>query len=329
MSRAAGKENLRHRPVLLAEVLRLLSPRDGGVYVDGTYGAGGYSKAILKAADCKVWGIDRDPAAIAEAKADAKEFSGRLTLVEGRFGEMQKLLAERGLDAADGIALDLGVSSMQIDEATRGFSFRADGPLDMRMSGRGPSAADLVNTLSESELADIIYRYGEERRARAIAKAILRRRAEAPITRTNELADLVRGVVGRPRGDQSDPATRTFQALRIAVNDELGELDRGLAAAEALLAPGGRLAIVSFHSLEDRRVKTFIRERTGRNPQGSRYLPESREARAPSFARCAGDEATPGEAELEVNPRARSARLRGAERTTAPAWGPLTQEMAA
>jgi 16S rRNA (cytosine1402-N4)-methyltransferase len=319
----------RHRPVLLAEVLRLLSPRDGGIYVDGTYGAGGYSRAILDSADCKVWGIDRDPVAIAEAKPAAQNYAGRLTLVEGRFGEMRQFLAERGLDAADGIALDLGVSSMQLDEAGRGFSFRADGPLDMRMSGQGPSAADLVNTLSEGELADIIYRYGEERRARAIAKAILRRREQAPITRTSELADLVRGVVGRPRGDASDPATRTFQALRIAVNDELGELDRGLAAAEALLAPGGRLAIVSFHSLEDRRVKTFIRERTGRNPQASRHLPESAPSRAPSFTRCEGDEATPGEAELKINPRSRSARLRGAERTNAPAWGPVGQEMAA
>jgi 16S rRNA (cytosine1402-N4)-methyltransferase len=328
MSRASRSPGPRHRPVLLAEVLRLLAPRDGGIYVDGTYGAGGYSRAILNSADCKVWGIDRDSSAIAEAKADTKRFADRLTLVEGRFGEMLKLLADRGLDAADGIALDLGISSMQVDEASRGFSFRADGPLDMRMSGRGPSAADLVNTLSEGELADIIFRYGEERRARAIAKAILRRREQAPITRTGELADLVRGVVGRTRGDQSDPATRTFQALRIAVNDELGELDRGLAAAEALLAPGGRLAIVSFHSLEDRRVKAFIRERTGRSPQGSRHLPATRETRAPSFARCPGDEATPDDDEIAANPRARSARLRGAERTSAPAWGPVT-EMAA
>ncbi len=263
-----------------------------------------------------------------DARTAASEFNGRLTLVEGRFGEMQQLLADRGLDAADGIALDLGVSSMQLDEADRGFSFRADGPLDMRMSSQGSSAADLVNTLGEGELADIIFKHGEERRARAIAKAILARRKQAPITRTSELADLVRAVVGRKRGDQSDPATRTFQALRIAVNDELGELDRGLAAAEALLAPGGRLAIVSFHSLEDRRIKAFIRERTGRTPQNSRHLPETRKARLPSFARCAGDEATAGEAEIAANPRSRSARLRGAERTGAPAWGPVA-EMAA
>ena len=324
----SANEGPRHRPVLLAEVLRLLSPRDGGIYVDGTYGAGGYSRAILDSAKCKVWGIDRDPHALRDAANQAKQFAGRLELVEGRFGEMQQLLADRGLNAADGIALDLGVSSMQLDEADRGFSFRADGPLDMRMSGQGSSAADLVNTLGEGELADIIFKHGEERRARAIAKAILARRKQAPITRTSELADLVRTIVGRKRGDQSDPATRTFQALRIAVNDELGELDRGLAAAEALLAPGGRLAIVSFHSLEDRRIKAFIRERTGRNPQNSRHLPETRKARAPSFARCAGDEATASEAEIAANPRARSARLRGAERTSAPAWGPVA-EMAA
>ena len=315
--RAAG-----HRPVLLAEVLRLLAPRDGGIYVDGTFGAGGYSRAILESADCRVWGIDRDPRAIADGAEQARRHAGRLKLIEGRFGEMRRLLAENGLGVADGIALDLGVSSMQIDESARGFSFRADGPLDMRMGGQGPSAADLVNGCSEEELADIVFRYGEERRARAIARAILRRRSLAPITRTGELADIVRAVVGKRRGDRSDPATRTFQALRIAVNDELDELDRGLAAAEALLAPGGRLAVVSFHSLEDRRVKAFLRERTGRNPRASRYLPESRAGRAPSFRRCPGDEATPAATEIWANPRARSARLRGAERSEAPAWGP-------
>ena len=313
----------KHRPVLLAEVMRLLAPRDGGIYVDGTYGAGGYSHAILESADCRVWGIDRDPSAVAAGTTSVQRFAGRLVLIEGRFGEMQRLLADNGVNAADGITLDLGVSSMQIDEASRGFSFRADGPLDMRMGGQGPSAADLVNCCSEEELADIIFRYGEERRARAIARAILRRREASPITRTGELADIVRGVVGKRRRDQSDPATRTFQALRIAVNDELGELDSGLAAAEALLAPGGRLAVVSFHSLEDRRVKTFLRERTGRNPQASRYLPEAGPGRAPSFRRCPGDEATAGPDEISTNPRARSARLRGAERSGSPAWGPV------
>jgi 16S rRNA (cytosine1402-N4)-methyltransferase len=308
----------RHQPVLLAEVLRLLAPRDGGIYVDGTFGAGGYSRAILESADCKVWGIDRDPRAVAAGSSLAQRFAGRLTLIEGRFGEMSALLAGEGVTAADGVALDLGVSSMQLDEAERGFSFRFDGPLDMRMGREGPSAADLVNGLEEAALADLIFRYGEEKRARAIARAIVARRRQAPITRTSELADIVRAVVrGR---DGIDPATRTFQALRIAVNDELGELERGLASAEALLKEGGRLAVVSFHSLEDRRVKQFLREREGRMPQASRHLPAADAAPAPSFRRCPGDEATPGEAEIAANPRARSARLRGAERTAAAAW---------
>jgi 16S rRNA (cytosine1402-N4)-methyltransferase len=315
----------RHRPVLLAEVLRLLAPRDGGLYVDGTFGAGGYSRAMLESADCRVFAIDRDPRAIADGAALAARFAGRLALIEGRFGEMVELLAARGMSGADGVALDLGVSSMQLDEAASGFSFRADGPLDMRMGTEGPSAADLVNTLDETELADILFRYGEEKRARSIARAILRRRAEAPITRTGELAEIVRRVLAdrgkKPGRDASDPATRSFQALRIAVNDELGELERGLVGAEALLKPGGRLAVVSFHSLEDRRVKTFLRERSGRAPQASRHLPAASGSRAPSFRRCSGDEAVAGAAEIAVNPRARSARLRGAERTDAPAWG--------
>jgi 16S rRNA (cytosine1402-N4)-methyltransferase len=320
----------RHRPVLLAEVLQLLAPRDGGIYVDGTFGAGGYSRAILESADCRVVGIDRDPRAIADGASLAKSFAGRLTLVEGRFGEMTDLLAAEGVTAADGVALDLGVSSMQIDEAERGFSFRADGPLDMRMGGTGPSAADLVNGLPETELADILFRYGEEKRARAIARAILRRRADAPITRTGELAAVVHSVTGPKRRDAKgrtaiDPATRSFQALRIAVNDELGELDSGLVGAEALLKPGGRLAVVSFHSLEDRRVKQFLRRRSGRSPQASRHLPAGGREMAPSFRRCPGEEATAGEAEVALNPRARSARLRGAERTEAPAWGALQE----
>jgi 16S rRNA (cytosine1402-N4)-methyltransferase len=320
----------RHRPVLLAEVLRLLAPRDGGIYVDGTFGAGGYSRAILEAADCRVFGIDRDPRAIADGVSLARRFAGRLTLVEGRFGEMVDLLAAEGVAAADGVALDLGVSSMQLDEAERGFSFRADGPLDMRMGRAGPSAADLVNNLPEAELADILFRYGEEKRARAIARAILRRRAKAPITRTSELAAVVHGVTGPKRRDAKrrgaiDPATRSFQALRIAVNDELGELDRGLIGAEALLRSGGRLAVVTFHSLEDRRVKQFLRWRSGRSPQASRHLPANGREMAPSFRRCPGDEAVPGEAEVAQNPRARPARLRGAERSAAPPWGAMRE----
>ena len=319
----------RHRPVLLAEVLRLLAPRDGGIYVDGTFGAGGYSSAILESADCRVLGIDRDPRAIADGATLADRFAGRLTLIEGRFGEMNDLLAAEGVAAADGVALDLGVSSMQLDEAERGFSFRAAGPLDMRMSREGPSAADLVNGLPETELADILFRYGEEKRSRAIARAIIRRRGQAPITRTDELAAVVHSVTGpkRPGRGQSaiDPATRSFQALRIAVNDELGELDRGLVGAEALLKPGGRLAVVSFHSLEDRRVKQFLRQRSGRSPQASRHLPAGGREMAPSFRRCPGDEALAGEAEVANNPRARSARLRGAERSEASPWGAMRE----
>jgi 16S rRNA (cytosine1402-N4)-methyltransferase len=311
----------RHRPVMLAPVLKLLAPRDGGVYVDGTFGAGGYSSAILESAECRVWGIDRDPHAIAEGAALARRFPRRLQLIEGRFGEMLDLLSAKGISMADGVALDLGVSSMQLDEPERGFSFRTDGPLDMRMGDRGPRAMDVVNGLTEGELADIILRFSEERRARAIARAIVRRRNKKPITRTRELASIVHGVLGPRHHDGTDPATRTFQALRIAVNDELGELERGLAAAEALLKPGGRLAVVSFHSLEDRRVKSFLRRRTGRAPQGSRHLPAFGREMAPSFRRCPGDEAVPSPAEIAANPRARSARLRGAERSSAPPWG--------
>jgi 16S rRNA (cytosine1402-N4)-methyltransferase len=318
----------RHCPVMLAEVLALLAPRDGGIYVDGTFGAGGYSRAILESADCRVLGLDRDPRAIAAGAVLTQRFAGRLRLIEGRFGEMVQLLDAEGVSAADGVALDLGVSSMQLDEAERGFSFRTDGPLDMRMGDQGPSAADLVSRLSEAELTDILLRYGEEKRARAIARAIVRRRADAPIARTGELAALVRGILGPKGGRNVDPATRSFQALRIAVNDELGELDRGLVGAEALLKPGGRLAVVSFHSLEDRHVKRFLRERSGRAPQGSRHLPTSGREMAPSFRRCAGDEAVPGAAEIARNPRARSARLRGAERSAARPWGALREAAA-
>src|SRR5206468_100792 len=225
---AAPPVTARHRPVLLAEVMRLLAPRDGGIYVDGTFGAGGYSRAILETADCRVWGIDRDLRAIAEGAHLAHHFADRLTLIEGRFGEMQSLLADDGLRRADGIALDLGISSMQLDEAVRGFSFRADGPLDMRMGGQGPSAADLVNESDETVLADIIYHYGEERRSRAVARAIHEARRRGRIETTAQLAELVAGVVRAEPGSHIHPATRTFQGLRIAVNDELGELVRAL-----------------------------------------------------------------------------------------------------
>jgi 16S rRNA (cytosine1402-N4)-methyltransferase len=304
--------------VLLAEVMRLLAPRDGGIYVDGTYGAGGYSHAILESADCRVWGIDRDQSAVAAGATSVQRFAGRLALIEGRFGEMQRLLADNGVNAADGIALDLGVSSMQIDESARGFSSAPMGPWICAWAARAQRRRSGEHWARGTGGHHLPHGEGGAR-----ARAILRRGEASPITRTGELADIVRGVVGRRRGDQSDPATRTFQALRIAVNDELGELDSGLAAAEALLAPGGRLAVVSFHSLEDRRVKNFLRERTGRNPQASRYLPEASPGRAPSFRRCPGDEATAGPDEISGNPRARSARLRGAERSDSPAWGPV------
>ncbi len=307
-----------HAPVLLAEVIAALMPRDGAVYLDGTFGGGGYSRALLDAAACRVVAFDRDPAAIRGGGALAGRYRDRLTLIEGRFSQMEPLLKPLGIDAVSGVTLDLGVSSMQLDDPTRGFSFRADGPLDMRMSQRGESAADLVNRLSETELTKIIREYGEERFARRVARAILAARKTGPITRTVELATLVRRSV--PAADAIDPATRAFQALRIAVNDELGELDRGLLAAERLLAPGGRLAVISFHSLEDRRVKSFLRARSGHAPRGSRHLPAAQQ-REPSFRLLTPKPLTPSAAEIARNPRARSARLRAAERTAAPAWG--------
>ena len=310
-----------HISVLLDEVVDALSPRDGGVYVDGTFGAGGYARAILGRADCRVWGIDRDPEAIERGRKLALAYPGRLDIVEGRFGDMDRLLAEHGVESVDGVALDIGVSSPQIDEPERGFSFRFDGPLDMRMGRDGPTAADVVNTATQAELADIIFHYGEERMARRVARAIVAARLDAPFTRTKQLADVVRSVVPKGKGDAIDPATRTFQALRIHVNDELGELRRGLAAAESLLKPGGRLAVVSFHSLEDREVKTFLKERSSPPPSPSRHAPSlAVDARFPSFRLLSRKPIVPTESEAHSNPRARSARLRAAERTAAPAY---------
>jgi 16S rRNA (cytosine1402-N4)-methyltransferase len=309
-----------HAPVLLAEVLAALEPRDGKLYLDGTFGAGGYARALLEAASCEVIGIDRDPAALARGRALAQHYGERLALIEGRFGDMAALLATRGITAVDGIALDLGLSSPQLDDPARGFSFRADGPLDMRMGRAGETAAELVNRLPERELAQLIFEHGEERHARRVAKAVVRARAAQPITRTQALADIVRRAVPRAK-DGIDPATRTFQALRITVNDELGELDRGLAAAERLLVPGGRLAVVAFHSLEDRRVKNFLRERASEAAGTSRHAPATGARRSPSFRLLHRRAVRPSAAELAANPRARSARLRAAERTAAPAWG--------
>jgi 16S rRNA (cytosine1402-N4)-methyltransferase len=313
----AAMDSAPHRPVLLAEVIEALSPRDGAIYVDGTFGAGGYSRALLEAAHCTVWAIDRDPDAVKGAAPLLDRYAGRLQIVQGRFGDMFELLSARGIAAVQGVALDLGVSSMQFDQAERGFSFRFEGPLDMRMERAGKSAADLVNELAERPLADLIFTFGEEKKARRIAKAIVAARALAPISTTQQLAEIVRRAIGSAH-ERIDPATRTFQALRIAVNDELGEIDRGLAAAERLLAPGGRLAVVSFHSLEDRRVKQFLRERAGRNPKASRHLPMQTAEAKPTLRLVAPGGIEPGEEEVRTNPRARSARLRVAERTDIP-----------
>jgi 16S rRNA (cytosine1402-N4)-methyltransferase len=304
----------RHIPVLMNEVVDAIAPRDGGRYLDGTFGAGGYTTAMLDRADCRVIAIDRDPDAIAAGRALAERYAPRLTLIEGRFGDMADLLSAEGVDDVDGVTLDLGVSSMQFDQAERGFSFRNSGPLDMRMGRSGPSAADLVNDTEEAELADIIWRYGEERKSRRVAHAIVEQRKLKRIETTAELASIVRRAVGPQAKDDSDPATRTFQALRIAVNDELGELERGLAAAEAVLAAGGRLAVVSFHSLEDRAVKEFVRARAGRTPGPSRHAPPTAAARTATLRDLSRKPVLPSETETSANPRARSARLRVAEK---------------
>ncbi|MCW0233304.1 MAG: 16S rRNA (cytosine(1402)-N(4))-methyltransferase RsmH [Ferrovibrio sp.] len=305
--------------MMCSEVVAALNPRAGDVMVDGTFGAGGYSSALLAAAECRVIGIDRDPTVQVHADRVSAAYPGRFRLLAGRFGDMADLLGAIGIDGVDGVALDIGVSSMQIDQAERGFSFQQDGPLDMRMSDKGETAADIVNSRDEAELADIIYLYGEERRARAVARAIVAARAEAPITRTRQLAQIVARVVRAAPG--INPATRTFQALRIVVNDELGELKRGLVAAEKLLKPEGRLAVVSFHSLEDRVVKHFLDRRSGKQTGSSRHLPQAATApRAASFELLHKGALTAGEVETAGNPRARSAKLRAARRTAAPVW---------
>lgn len=308
-----------HVPVMLPEVLAALAPRDGGIYVDATFGGGGYSAAILEAAACTVWAIDRDPDAIARGAALAARHPGRLHLLHGAFGDMMELLAAHGVAALDGVVFDLGVSSFQLDDPARGFSFRHDGPLDMRMARSGPSAADLVNTLPERELADTLFELGEERASRRIAKAILAARAEAPITTTGRLAEVIRGVLPPDRSGHH-PATRSFQALRIRVNDELGQVERALGQAARLLAPGGRLVVVSFHSLEDRLVKRFMIEVTGRTPAPSRHDPAGLLSRtAAQFRLLASGAAKPGADETGANPRARSARLRAMQRLEAEA----------
>ena len=314
---ATAPRTLSHAPVMLAEMLSALAPAPGGRYADGTFGGGGYSRAILEAADCTVFAIDRDPAAIARGADLAARHPGRLHLIEGNFADLCTLLAARGIAALDGVVLDLGVSSYQLDDPARGFSFRADGPLDMRLGRAGPSAADLIATLDEVELADTLFHFGEERASRRIARAIVAARANAPIVTTGQLAAIIRAVLPPDRSG-IDPATRSFQALRIRVNDELGAIERGLAQAASLLAPGGRLVVVSFHSLEDRIVKRFMTEAAGRLPAPSRHAPApapgaARPAHA-AFRLIAGKALRPGAAECAVNPRARSARLRALQR---------------
>lgn len=309
-----------HVPVMLDEVLRALQPRDGKIYVDGTFGAGGYTKAILNAAGCTVYAIDRDPEACARAVAMARDFPGRLFPLHGCFGNMAELLAAAGIRHIDGLVLDIGVSSMQISTPSRGFSFQADGPLDMRMSKEGISAGDVVNTASEEDLADIIFNYGEERASRRIAKRIVLARAAARIETTLQLADIVHSVLPQHGGMKTDTATRTFQALRIHVNDELRELEKALEAAERLLAPEGRLVVVSFHSLEDWRVKNFFKERSGKRGGNSRHLPASAAGPAPTFFVGESRGVKASDAETGVNPRARSARLRSGTRTAALSW---------
>lgn len=308
-----------HIPVLLGEVVEAVQPGPGKLIIDGTFGAGGYSRAFLDAG-ARVMAFDRDPAAAAFAAAlalDAPEQAGRLTLIEGVFSGMDDALGE---GAADGVALDLGVSSMQLDQAERGFSFMRDGPLDMRMGAAGPTAADIVNTAEQSELARIIYVYGEERESRRVASFIVRRRAEQAFTHTLDLAEVVERALGGRRGAKTHPATKTFQALRIAVNAELDELEAGLVAAERVLRPGGRLAVVTFHSLEDRIVKAFLTARAGRLPGGSRHAPPVAEGAPPSFELIFNGARTASESEGALNPRSRSAKLRAAVRTEAPAW---------
>ncbi len=312
-----------HIPVMLPEMLQDMQPADGDIYVDGTFGAGGYSRALLESAKCTVYAIDRDPNVAAMAEKLAKAFPSRFFWLMGSFSDMVDLLATRGVTYVNGIVLDIGVSSMQIDDPERGFSFKSNGPLDMRMGKTGRSAADIINNASEEELADIIYYYGEERKSRQIAKAIVNARLQSPLKYTRDLSNIVRRVVGHGK-DGIDPSTRTFQALRIKVNDELYELEQALSAAERLLADGGRLVVVTFHSLEDRIVKQFFQSRSGETRGGSRHLPQigaTHKATAghlPAFFLKKKKPVLPSLSETRINPRARSAKLRAGIRIRKP-----------
>lgn len=305
-----------HQPVMLHEILKALDPQKGKIYVDSTFGAGGYTRAILDSADCKVYGIDRDPDAIQRGQQLAAH-NKNFTILEGNFSDLEQLLKDANISAIDGIVFDLGVSSPQLDESERGFSFQKDGPLDMRMEKKGETAADVVNTLGEKELARIIWEYGDEPKSRSIAKAIVERRKEVPFTRTLDLAALVHKIVKKKPHQKIDPATKTFQALRIYVNAELKSLEQGLEAAEKMLAPGGRLVVVSFHALEDERVKKFLRHQSGNTPNPSRHQPMIAEQNPlPSFQILERKAQQPSDEEVTLNPRARSARLRWAIRTS-------------
>ncbi|MFC7379050.1 16S rRNA (cytosine(1402)-N(4))-methyltransferase RsmH [Brevundimonas sp. GCM10030266] len=317
-----------HAPVLIDEVLEALKPQKGDVIIDATFGAGGYTRAILKAG-ATVIALDRDPTVQVHADAVANDYPETFRLIRTPFSGLADAFAQTGEAKLDGVVFDIGVSSMQLDQAERGFSFMRDGPLDMRMSDEGVTAADIVNSWDHGPLAHIFKLYGDERQSGRVATAILRRRVEQPFSRTLDLAEVVEKALGGRRGAAIHPATRVFQALRIAVNDELGELRAGLEAAEATLAPGGRLAVVTFHSLEDRIVKAFLTERTGNAPGGSRHAPVAVETRKPSFTLSFKGAVEAGEAELAVNPRARSAKLRAAVRTDAAPWGPIGGKVAA
>jgi 16S rRNA (cytosine1402-N4)-methyltransferase len=307
--------------VLLPSTLQALAPRADATYVDATFGAGGHSQAILAATPgARVLGIDRDPAAIAAAHAIAERHPGRLQLLLGRFSALEALARTAGITRVDGVLLDLGVSSMQLDAPERGFSFRHDGPLDMRMSAHGPTAADILNAADEQRIADILSRLGEEKGARAIARRIVAERTRHPFASTMQLAGLVVRVLGREQIAGRHAATRTFQALRMYVNDELGELAAALSAAERVLAPGGRLVVISFHSLEDRLVKHFLKRRAAVTQQGSRHLPPRMRPHPPSFTFVNPRPVSPQSLEIAANPRARSAKLRAAQRTGAAAW---------
>lgn len=324
--RRAHPLTMQHIPVLLSEVVGALHPVEGQVLLDGTFGAGGYSTALLEAGARQIIGIDQDPTAIEAAKPLKERFGDKLTLVHSRFSQLDHAAKQSVTGELNGVVLDIGVSSMQIDQAERGFSFQADGPLDMRMACDGVSAADLVNTLDERQLAQILYVYGEEKRSRRIAKAIVERRPDRAFTTTGDLAHIIQSVLGRSPKDKIHPATRTFQALRIAVNRELDELANALFAAEHALAPGGRLVVVTFHSLEDRIVKRFFADRAGRTPSGSRHLPEQTKDQ-PSFELLSRKPQEATSDEIAQNPRSRSARLRAGIRLATPARGPNPRQL--